>query len=530
MQSIAAGVRRASQIIKGKPVELILVPVVFLSLCVFLRGPTVYNGTLSDVTHVLVLIDPEGNYTANLPVSIDQALYLTSATNLIVDDYALVSINSSSGLDVSRVSHDITSPLASNSTQFRSVIPWPDTYEQILLKSTITCPVDAEVTLHRIITVRMADYTCAFAGLSVAGASLVVLQLMTLFKGNKTALETLLRALFDRVLPAGERKAGIKLMGGALILEVYVPFLLVGVSVYAWVESRAWLLGSLSVHALDYVAKLVLIATSLAYLLSMVVGALNLLIHTVEEKIMKKEGNDILSLYRGIAGSLDRLWRLYLTASFFLLVLMLMLIVSGSDIWTILSLTTLISVSGFAILYYLNMKSAMRKYPRAKLVSFVEADARAIGMWVFGLIGVFVVFAMTMPLFSAATNALLTVDTYPKFLIELGHTFATWVSDTYSILFELQVFGCLIVVLPYWVTRLSLYLISPILIRMVLIDIVIFSIVFFVSEYLTWVAQGLTVLSLMNSLVIGMAASVVRNLIEEHMKPRRVRVPEIESL
>lgn len=410
------------------------------------------------------------------------------------------------------------------------MIPRPGIGERILLMNVLPYPVDAEVVLQRITTVRMANYTCAFVGLFVACSSLIVLQLMTLFKRHKTVLETLLGALFGKVRPIGEKKGGVALTGGGLVLEVYVPLLLAGVSAYTWAESRAWLAESLSVYAIDYLAKLVLIATALAYLLSTLVTAFNLLIHIVEEKIMKKEGNDILNLYREIAGSLDRLWRLYLVASFFLLVLMLVLIVAGSDIWTILSLTTLLSVSGFAVLYYLNIKSATRKYPKAKLVSFVEADARVIGMWVFGLIGVFVFFAMTMPLFSALTTSLLIVDAYPKFLIELGHSFATWVSDAYTLLFELQVFGCLVVVLPYWVTRLSLCLISPILTRMVLVDIAIFSAVFLVSGYLTWVAQGLTVLSLMNSLVIGMAASVVRNLIEEYVKPPRVRVPGIEDL
>jgi hypothetical protein len=163
----------------------------------------------------------------------------------------------------------------------------------------------------------------------------------------------------------------------------------------------------------------------------------------------------------------------------------------------------------------------MKKFEKTKIIRFIDIDAKAIGMWIFGIIGLFASFTLLEQVFKAVTVSLLFVDFHPLLLINLGKTFIEWITDAHNIFFKLQVFGCLIIILPYWIVRSSSYLVSrEYAIRELSVDLVNFSIVFSVSQYLSWVAQGLTINGVLISLLISLTSSVLRELIKEFLETK----------
>lgn len=154
---------------------------------------------------------------------------------------------------------------------------------------------------------------------------------------------------------------------------------------------------------------------------------------------------------------------------------------------------------------------------------FLEIKTKIIGSCILGIIAVFVTFTLMMPAFSALTIKLFISDYYPSSLIEFTKsTVILWVNDAFMILGQTQVPICLVIVIPYWIIRATICKFTPKYARKILADIIVFFVVFALSEYLIWTTymsienfQTYSITNLPNSILIGMTASILKDLLIE---------------
>ena len=155
------------------------------------------------------------------------------------------------------------------------------------------------------------------------------------------------------------------------------------------------------------------------------------------------------------------------------------------------------------------------------LVGFIEIDAKTIGFWVLGIVAIFAMFTMMMPLFSALTNNMLLLEFYPSYIYKLGQSYVSWVNDAFTLFGQLQAPICLILTGPYWITRIMICRFKAKYKSKLLTDIAIFFAVFTISEYLKWTYsffiqnQLYNTASLPISILIGMTASILKDLLTE---------------
>ncbi|MEM4229551.1 MAG: hypothetical protein QXZ66_07325 [Thermoproteota archaeon] len=267
---------------------------------------------------------------------------------------------------------------------------------------------------------------------------------------------------------------------------------------------------------------MILIMMVLAYLISAVLFSFySILFGIFQKKLLEKKTKDLTDSYKEFDRYLKYRWKEFVGVEIVLLVFISVLIVGGIDIWVLLFFVLFLSMLAFVVVYFGNIRLLMKKFEKTKIISFIEFEAKVIGMWVFGFIGLFASFTLLESLFRTVTAALLLVDFHPMILINLGETFIGWVSDAYDVFFKLQIFGCLLIIFPYWIIRSSSYLVShEYAIKMLSADLANFSLVFFVSQYLTWVAHGLTINGFLTSLLISLTSSILRELIREFLETK----------
>ncbi|MEM2292428.1 MAG: hypothetical protein QXX41_04050 [Nitrososphaerota archaeon] len=509
---------------KGRIFEIMLGFLILFGCFIFLRGPIIYNGSLNETRNIFIRLEPKENHTINFPLSNDQAFYIVSGRNLIIDDRIRILINGTSTLTLFRVSWNGTNTIVSNITNYYVTISYFDLKDTkvLLLANFNPDPVYVQVYLVHEMIVMMADYTYAFIGFSTLCLSLFILQLMIVTRQRKTVVEVILLSSFKKFLKFKKERNDV-FMYGCIILEICVPVLFLGTGIYVLIMSGILSIKIFFCHAIDYFMRMILIMMTLTYFLSAVIFSFYLLFHILEKKLLERKSEDLVDLYKELSGSANYGRKTFTGISFVLLVFILVLIIKGLDIWVLLLLTLLSLVLVFTIVYSRNVKLLMKKFEKTKIICFIDIDAKAIGMWIFGIIGLFASFALLEQVFKVMTVALIFVDFHPTLLINLGKTFIEWVTDMHNIFFKLQVFGCLIIILPYWIIRSSSYLVSrEYAIRKLSTDLVNFSIVFSVSQYLSWVAQGLTINGLLISLLISLTSSVLRELIREFLEKESV--------
>ncbi|MEM4229550.1 MAG: hypothetical protein QXZ66_07320 [Thermoproteota archaeon] len=219
---------------KSQLFEITLGFLILFGCFVFLQGPIIYNRSLNETSDMSVRLEPKENHTINFPLSTDQAFYIVSGRNLIVDDRIKILINSTSNLTLFRVSWSGNDKMVSNITNYCAITSYFDLKDtrSLLLVNFNPDPAYAQVYIMHKMVVMMADYTYVFIGFTVFCFSLFLLQLIIILKQRKTVVEAIVLTLFRKFLKS-EGEINHLIMHGCMILEVYGPILFFGMGVYA---------------------------------------------------------------------------------------------------------------------------------------------------------------------------------------------------------------------------------------------------------------------------------------------------------
>jgi len=494
-----------------------------LGLVLFLAGPRTMNKDFTESSHDVFTLEPHGNKTVSVPLSLEQAFYMVSAHNLVLRNVVLVEINGSRPFTVYQLKNNTTVKLAEH-TLFYS-LNLSDFKARLVVENEADVTISVKINIEHVLTVKIADFTIPHVGFIIFITTLLTLQFLSVATNGGTLIVGFLyRKLRRKNIDA--QKTFLEIPYG-LIAEILFPISVLGLVVVLTLMFSGRLL-SLMENAAGYVfdilARFGLIITFLGYFLTLVFCVSDILLRNFRDWILKRKGQEYQypemneEDFKAVVKKVTSL-------AVILLIAVIIMIVYEFELKIILGTAICISLILYAIAYHIMIKQLQTRLGRdsfnENLVGSMEINAKTIGLLVLGIIAILPAFIMMMPLFSALTSNMLLLEFYPSFIYEFAQSSVSWVNDAFTLLRQLQALLCLIVACPYWIMRVIICKFKAKYKSKLLTDIAIFFAVFTISEYLKWTYSFFTqnqpydIASLPISILIGMTASILGDLLTE---------------
>jgi hypothetical protein len=511
--------------LKSKKLILLLSILMLLSLALFLIGPKTMTEDFIESRQDEFTLEPFGNKTLDMPSSFDQIFYLVSARNLVLKNVVLVEINGSGALTLYTLDDNTTIKLAEHILFYDSNLSETGIMAKIIVKNEVNGYINVKTSLKRVLSIKIADFTVPHASFIIFIATLLSLQFLSQNTNGDTLIGSILSRIVFKLKPKNTDIQKTTITYG-IVLEIFLPILLLCLSAYALMIHEQGLssVKGIASYTKDCIAKIVLIGIVLGYFFAAVIDILYLAFRSIKIWILKNKGQEFLKMYEEFSRIHKAEAKIIFPLAFIFLAALATMIAYGFELKIILGTMFCLCLILYAITYYMEIKrwqvSIWSKSFKEFLVDFIEIDAKMIGFWVLGIIAMFATFTMMIPLFSAFTTNFL-LEFYPSFIYELGQSYMLWVKDAFTLFGQLQAPICLVLIGPYWITRTMICKFEAKYKSRLFIDIAIFFIIFTVSEYLKWTYYFFTknqpydMTSLLISVVIGMAASILKDLLTE---------------
>jgi len=517
--------------LKSKKFMFLLSVLMLLGFALFLAGPKIMDKDFTESNYDEFTLEPYGNKTINVPLSLDQAFYMVSAHNLVLRNVVLMEINSSGPFTLYKLEDNETVKLAEHALFYRFNLSNVGVMAKLVVENEVYVNMNVKANIERVLTVKIADFTLPHVGFIIFITMLLTLQFLSVAANGDTLIGSILnRTVFKLRQKSIDAQKTTFLKVNAtygFILEIFVPILLLGISVYALMVygQGLSLVENIAGYSLDYMAKIVLIGTLLSYFFTVVIDVFNMMFRSVKVWILESKGREFLKMYEKASKLHKAEAKIIFPLAFISLVAITIMIGYGFELKIILGTALCLCLILYAVAYHVEIKRWQAGLGsdgfNEILVGFIEIDAKTIGFWVLGIVAIFATFTMIMPLFSALTKNLLLLEFYPSFIYELGQSLMLWVNDAFTLFGQLQAPICLILTGPYWITRAMICKFEAKYKSRLLTDIAIFSAVFAISEYLKWTYSFFTLnqpyntASLPISILIGMTASILKDLLTE---------------
>jgi len=500
-------------------------------LALFLAGPEIMIKDFTESDHGAFTLEPYGNKTIGIPLSLEQAFYMVPARNLMLRNVVLVEINGSRSFTVYQLKDNTTVKLAEHTQFYSSNLSNIGIKAELIVENEANETMEVEINIKHVLTAKTADFTIPHKGFIIFITTLLTLQLLSVATNGDTLIgSTLNRIAFKlRRKNIDTRKTFLKATAfTGFVFEIFTPMLLC-IIIYALMEVYGRGLSLVEGgYILDYEKRLVLIVTLLCYFFSILIDASQIMYQSIIVWILKRKGQEFLRIYEEIHKLLKGVKAIFPLVLIILIAAVIML-ACGLELEIILGTAFCLSPILFYIAIHVEIKHLQARLRcdsfNENLAGFMEIGAKTIGFWVLEAIAIFAAFTMTMPLFSALISNMLLLEYYPSFLYKSGQTAVSMVNDAFTLLGQLQIPLCLVFASPYWITRVMICKFKAKYKLRLLTDIAIFFAVFGVSEYLNWTYSFFTqkqpydVAGIPISILISMAASILNDLLTE-IKPK----------
>jgi len=484
-------------------------------------------------------LEPYGNITIGISPSPKQKLYVDRARNLVLRNFVLVKINGSRPFTLYRLEDNTTVKLAERTMFYSLNLSGMEIEARLVMENEADATMNVKIDIKRVLTVKTADFTIPHAGFIIFIVTLTALQFLFVGVNGDTVIGSVLNRIafklcrksidVQKIFPKANATYGF-------IIEIFVPMLLwmlscAGIYVSMIRGQDLSLIENFKGSVFDCAMRLVLILTSFCYFFTVIVRVLSIVFQIGEVWILERRGRNFLETYEELhKAEAERTTLIIVLSAFILLVIAIMMIdyfklglwiVSG----TMLCLLSIV----YAIVYHVRIKRLQEHIQsrlgcdsfKENLAGFMEIDAKIMGFWVIGIVVISATFIGTSGLFSALTINMLLLEFYPSFIYsfiyEFGQSSVSWVNA----FGQFQALLYLILIGPYWITRVMICRFKAEYKSKLLRDIVIFLVVFFVSEYFRWSYsffiqnQPYDLAGLLNSIPIGLTASILNDLLTE---------------
>jgi len=499
-----------------------------LGLALFLAGPKIMNKDFIESSHGVFTLEPYGNKTIYIPISSNQESYMSHARNLVLRNAVSVEINGSRPFTVYLRNSSKTEKLAEH-TQFYSYdLPNIEIEAELIVENEANETMNVRINITRVLTARIADFTIPHAGFIIFITTLLTLQILSL----ATNRDTLIGSIIDRVALklrrkyADAQKTSLEVFND-IILEITALIFLLGVGVCPLIVSyKQGLCRNYASYCFNYLARLILVVILFTYVLATLLRPLNIIINSLRVRILKKKGQEFLEIYEEIIKSHKYIVvKIAFPLMLVILTAWFIVIVIGLE-----PIITLIVIGLLPLTVYYIVLDAEIKHLRKKLghddfneclASFLEIDAKAIGLYVLDIIVISFAFTMMMYLLSAPTSNMLLSEYYPSFLYELEERRVLNLDKVSTVVGQFLALLCLLLTGCYLITRFRICEFKAEYKSRLFVDMKILLIVFFISEYLNQTyyfftqKQSYDVARLPISILIGMTASILNDLLTE---------------
>lgn len=427
--------------LKSKKLMFLLSILMLLGFTLFLAGPKIVNKEFIELYSDEFTLEPYGNKTVDIPLSFNQAFYMVSAHKLVLKNVVLAEINGSSPFTLYRIEDNATVKLAEHALFYGSNLSDVGIMAKLTVENEAGGNMNVKMNLERVLTVEIADFTISHVGFITFIVALLTLQFLSVAANGDTLIGSNLNRIAFKLRPKDidiQKSRFLKANATyGLVLEIFLPILLLFVSLYALIVygQRLSSVENVAGYSLDYMAKIVFIGTALGYFFTVIIDVLNLMSRSVKVWILKSKGQEFFKMYDEILQIHKTEAKIIFPLAFILLAALAAMVVYGFEQKIILGTTFCLCLILYAIAYYVEVKqwqiSLWSKGFKEIIVDFIEIDAKTIGFWVLGIIAIFAIFTMMVPLFSALTKNLLLLEFYPSFIYELGRSFVSWVNDAF---------------------------------------------------------------------------------------------------
>jgi len=447
-------------ILKSKKFMFSLFVLMLLGLALFLAGPKIMNKDFTESSHGAFTLEPYGNKTIGIPLSLEQVFYMVSARNLVLRNVVLVEINGSRPFTVYQLEDNTTVKLTEH-TQFYSFnLSDIGIKAELAMENEANETMSVKINIEHVLTAKTADFTIPHIGFVIFITTLLTLQLLSVATNGDTLIGSTLNRIAFKL-----RRKNIDAQKSFLeadtiygfILEIFAPISLLCLSVYASMVygQGPSLSENVAGYYFDYLERLIFIMILFLYFLTILFRVSNILLLSAKIWILKRKGQEFLKIYEEISKS-HKGEKTIFPLVLIILVAGVIMIVYELEPEIIVGTLICLSPILYSIALHVEIKQLQTRLERdsfnENLAGFLEIDAKAIGLYVLGILAIFLVFTMMMPLFLALTSNMLLLEYYPSSLYELGQSYASWVSDAFTLLGQLQAPICLVFAGPYWIT------------------------------------------------------------------------------
>ena len=289
--------------LKSKKFMFLLSVLMLLGFALFLAGPKTMNKDFTESNYDVFTLEPYGNKTMSVPLSLEQAFYMVSAHNLVLRNVVLVEINGSRPFTLHQLEDNTTVKLAEHTLFYSLNLSDMGIMAKLAVENEADVTMNVKTNIERVLTVKIADFTHPHVGFIIFIAMLLTLQFLSVATNGDTLIGSILNRIAFKLRRKNIDAQKMTFLEAnatyGFILEIFVPILLLCISVYALMVygQGLSLIENVAGYSLDYMAKIVLIGTLLSYFFTVVIDVFNMMFRSVKVWILKSKGREFLKIY-----------------------------------------------------------------------------------------------------------------------------------------------------------------------------------------------------------------------------------------